>query len=519
MANDNPRDDLRSRLAAVLPKDVPFHVYHISTPPAKCDPLCSPPPGQRPDRTYCEKHFLAVSIDGDTQGKQIFVLGIEIFIFTTAKATTIFVSKADSTGYLHLLPLPAGAPSPIREVCAAFIAFLVDKRRRNGVKLVVSLFARAQSQYLFPGSSSNGGKHILDDRGLVKWWCRVLDPLLRNTVRGYLVVPGLDAYETRAFTPRGASSSGRWTADHPLERISHYTREFDWVPPRCLIPRYPDDPKSRFRDELDEEAAKTAHFKATGGWKSVRTLETFWDMMAFRQECSSGRLTGFVWIVFDDDGDDTMEGKHVSLDAGNSSTDQPQEPPETPRAKRTIPNTAPTGTPRKLFPTAADTKRENSMQQRKPKAKKKKKLRGIIIPRQPRIKTAQRNYLLDRPSHTAYYSWDPSGRGERIISERDYKRVSELLLHLDFASTEKGVNSTRRWVSEVALGSAWGYDVRGEREIAAEATAQKQPDEGAARVNNLTGLVKRKRADTTTAPPAAEANVLGAGLVRKKPKA
>ncbi|KAL6849084.1 hypothetical protein ACO1O0_008614 [Amphichorda felina] len=543
MASNEPHDGLRSRLAAVLPKGQHFNVYHLSTPPTKCDALCSPPPNERPDRTYCEKHFLAVSIDQPSSSaspsnadnsnehinnKQVFILGVEIFIFTTARATTIFVSKADSTGYLHLLNLPDGTPSPIREVCAAFIRFLVDTRRRSDVQLVVSLFARAQAQYLFPNSVKHGGKHVLDDRGLVKWWCRVLDPLLLQPgVGGYLVVPGLDAYETRAFVPRGAGASGRWTADHPLERISHYTREFDWVPPRCLIPRYPDDPKSRFRDELDEEASQTGHFRTTGGWKSVRTLETFWEMMAFRQECSSGRLTGFIWVVFDDESaaDSAKKAPLPAPDA--SSKERPSAVPETPKKQRTISNITPTTTPRKLFPskkdstlTDPDTQKGNEDEKKK---KQKQKLRGIIIPRQPRVKTAQRNYLLDRPVSTAYYSWDPAGRGERIVSDTDYKRIVELLLHLDFATLDKAAGSTRRWVGEVGMGSPWGYAVEGTREVPtpAQGTAvqQQQSDaEKGPQVNNLTGLVKRKRTDSSGAA-AGEVKVLGAGLVRKKPKA
>ncbi len=58
--------------------------------------------------------------------------------------------------------------------------------------------------------------------------------------------------------------------------------------------------ESRFWDELDEEAASSADMKKTGNWKSVKSLDMFWEMMAYRQECSSGRMTGFIWLVFDD---------------------------------------------------------------------------------------------------------------------------------------------------------------------------------------------------------------------------
>ncbi len=239
----------------------------------------------RPDRTYCERHFLAVTVDAkrnggsgsatttDEKGEDadetagtILVLAIEVFIFTTAFSSIFFVSKADSTGYLHLADLPKGAPSPIREISSAFVTHLVEQRRREGLQSVVTLFARAQSQYLFPGSVKNSAKHVQDDRGLVKWWCRVLNPLVAATeqggggegegdslswlrthydpIRGFLIVPGLDDRETQAFLPRVPPGTvSRWCLGHPLEEMSHYCREYDWVPPRCLIPRYPRRPQ------------------------------------------------------------------------------------------------------------------------------------------------------------------------------------------------------------------------------------------------------------------------------------
>ncbi|KAH6611477.1 h3 k56 histone acetylation kat11 [Trichoderma cornu-damae] len=559
MASAEPRDgDLRGRLAAVLPRGYTFGIHHVSTPPTKVDALYSAPPGERPERTYCEKHFLSVSIDvegtssgswtgGDAQRKPVLVLGIEIFIYTTARSTTLFVSKADSTGFLDRLELPQGAPSPIRGVCATLIRYLVDKRRRRDVQLVVSLFARAQDQYLFPGSIEYPGKHVLDDRGLVKWWCRVLDPIVESppsgslsawrNAQGYLLVPGLDAYETRAFIPRRAGAASCWSLKHPLERISHYSREFDWVPPRCLIPRFPDDPKSRFRDELDDEVTKTKAMKTTGSWKSVKTLDVFWEMMAFRQECSSGRMTGFIWVVFDDvDDEPKPDGSDIaSVSSASAVASAWGATPETPKKRRALSNTTPTTTPRRLFPPKTDEsdgvptrpRRDSELEGGKAKkrkaAKAKRKLRGPVKPRQPRIKTKQRNYLLDRPLSTAYYYWPHHGRGERIVDEADYRRMHELLLRLDFATMEKATGSTRRWLSEVGLGNRWGFDVTGTRELAA-ATGARKADEGAAPVNNLSGLVKRKRTDAVAegsrgeAADASDVNPLGDGLVGREPK-
>lgn len=527
---------LRNRLAAVLPKDHHFGIYHISTPPTKSDPLYSPPPSERPERTYCEHHFLAVSIDAPNASptstetdlatekslkKQVLVLGVEVFIYTTARSTTLFVSKADSTGYLNLLDLPKGTASPIREICATFVGYLVEKRKRKDVQFIVSLFARAQDQYLFPGSVDYSGKHVLDDRGLIKWWCRVLDPLLGpapigtaapwKSSKAYLVVPGLETYETKALIARNAGASS-WSLTHPLERISHYYREFDWVPPRCLIPHFPDDPKSRFRDELDEEAASSGAMKTTGSWKSVKTLDAFWEMMAYRQECSSGRMTGFIWVVFDD-----VEEAPATAPASAAPT-QPTAAPETPKKQRMVACVTPNTTPRKLFPSRADLLKIDQDKAKEKRTPKKKTLKGLIVPRNPRIKKEQRNYLLDRPASTAYYSWPPQGRGERIVDENEYKRIVELLLHLEFTTLNKATASTRRWVSEVGTGSKWGAVVTGTRELPA-------PGQNGAgtvsQINNLAGLVKRKRTDSASKAPEEpnnKVNVLSAGLVKRKPK-
>jgi regulator of Ty1 transposition protein 109 len=545
-ANPNP---LVEKLKLLLPKGYEFGIYHLSTPPTRTEALYSAPQGERPDKTYREDHFLAISINarsghtGETAGakepgteqRRVLVLALEVFLFTTAFSTTLFVSKADSTGYLHLLRLPKGSPSPVREISAAFVSFLVETRQRKGIQTVVSLFARAQSQYLFPGSVDNEGKHVLDDRGLVKWWCRVLNPLLEaedggtrldrrrrwGDIKAYLVVPGLDRYETRAFLPRTPNATENWTLGHPLERISRYAKEYDHVPLRCLIPLFPDDPKARFRDELEVEASKSE--QDTGVWKSVKTLDQFWEMMAYRQECSSGRLTGFIWVVFDpkESSDSATVGADLIPTSSNGA-------PATPPRRRAGVSASPM---KKGLPAPADStpptkggartgKDENKEKKRK------KRLKGAIIPREPKIKTHQRNYLLDRPTSTAYYYWPPEGRGERIVDEANYKRIVELLLHLDFETLDKACGSTSRWISEVGVGTKWGTEVVGTRDVrVADSTVG--DGKPAATVNNLAGLIKRKRTDNGPGEAAATSNgtqatapvnVLGAGLVRKKKK-
>lgn len=563
---------LLDKLINVLPKGYKFTINHLSTPPTKTDPLCSPPPGARPDRTYRESHFLAVSIDAVAKPRdrstpatlpsspmtpgslkdsprQVLVLALEIFIFTTAWSTTFFVSKADSTGYLHLLHLPKGTPSPIREISSAFISYLVEERRRNSVQTVVSLFARAQNQYLFPGSVENKDKHVLDDRGLIKWWCRVLDSVMEGqgtnedtifrpsdkkgdweSKKAYLVVPGTDTYEARAFLPRTPKASSNWSLSHPLERISHFAREYDWVPPRCLVPKFPDDPKSRFRDELDLEASKSAQYEEKGLWRSVTTMDRFWEMMSFRQECSGGHMTGFHWLVLEPYGwgqSNEITSPVESLITPNTSFGgAAMLPPVTPPRRRDgRPASTPKSSPLKTENTPGSTQ-QSPFKDESPAKPKSKLLRGPIRPRLPRVKKHARNYVPDIPIMTTYYYWPPEGRGTRIVAETDYKRSVDLLTKLDFETMEQAVRSSMRWISEVGGGQKWALEVVGRRQLPQVSASP------AMSINNMSGLVRKKEKpaglegplEVTKAGPSgsSSSDALGAPVTllaaRKKPK-
>jgi regulator of Ty1 transposition protein 109 len=550
---------LLQKLAIVLPKDVSFKIYHLSTPPTRTSAIYSAPSGNRPDRTYCESHFLTVSISthakDDAELKEVLVYAIEILIYSTAYDTTFFVSKADSTGYLHLLDLVKGSPSPIRDITATFLRHLVEGHQRQNLRSVISLFARAQDQYLFPGSIEYDGKHVLDDRELVRWWCRVLDPLIEHsksgtvpdslwdTVKGYLVVPGLDSHETRSYIPKRSIPNTSWTIGNPLNELS---RHADEVPPRCLIPHFPDDPKARFLDELDEETAR-GRSNSNGEWKSVKTIAQFWDMMAFRQECSAGRMVGFIWIVFTPkiqhqptipvlgDSQSTVVSfrspKH-RLDSSQLSIPDCLSQPITPATSVNASS--------QIYATSSPWTRDDDLTSQQsdrsskpltPTKKKKKKLSGPIIPRQPRIKTENKNYLLERPESTAYYVWHPESRGQIIVDEIDYKRITELLLRLDFANLKLAASSSARWVNEVRSGArgsmsdAWGQTVTGTKavELRTQASAA-----GGVQTMNI-GLIRKKRkpgADEPKVTPVepisqssvSQVNLLSTGMIRKKAK-
>ena len=533
MAQDST--SLQELLAKELPKDKIFKFSHISTPPYSCAPLYSPPPSRKPERTFCECHFLDVSIpctvDGKTQ--DVLVFAVEILIYTTKALTTVFVSKADSTGYLSLYAIPRSQSSPLRSIVTTFISYLVQSRLRPNIKFVVTLFARAADQYLFPGSVENPHKHVSDDRQLVKWWCKVLDPILRQyrevqeglnfssettaesevTAQAYLTVPGED--NISAFLPPDVrvnpSLRKRWKHGNPLRDIS----SFPVAPPRCLVPHFPDDPKSRFLDELDAELPDAAPLsqitespskRGSGQWRSIKTLEQFWEMMAFRQECSSGRLVGFIWIVINPPKsasagvEDGLESQSTESTCFNSQTSLPSmlsSPPDT-------------------------NKTSNS------KRKAKKILRGPVIARTPKVKkSASVLSAASIPEETRYYHWQPAGRGSIVVSERDYKKALDHMLKLDFSTLENAAASTTTLMAYVGslIGgeSAGGKQliVVGQKDVTPAIEAPKNGgEESKANGVSVVNVLSVKKRKTAEEPPAAPSgvNVLGAGLVRKKPK-
>lgn len=389
-------------LAQNLRAGINLRVYHVSTPPTSVSPIFTPPPGQDDEHTTCESHFLGVSqkhvtgsgnvqhscadsSEGSTLSKEenVLVLGIEVLVFSTSSVTTIFVSKADSTGFLPRSPGSfSGSFSLIRGVISIFLEWLVSRKlssatpeasggtkpsqaplqselvetreapsnttvaktpvsQLTGRRLVLSLFARSQNQYLFPGSIENETKHVLDDRQLIKWWCQVLNSLVqkKRTVKirtgdarhesnlslpldksktssaespqltrevavtsdAFIIVPGCDRLETRRsfFPPSANHGPGdvitKWHNSFPAEFLVGHdiSKSKTALPIRCMIPRLPDDPKARYCDDLDGAGTDDK-----GQWKVIRSLQQFWETMEFRQECSAGRLVGFIWVTF-----------------------------------------------------------------------------------------------------------------------------------------------------------------------------------------------------------------------------
>lgn len=618
--SDHEFNDFSDFLANTLRVGTDLRVYHVSTAPTPTASIYAPPPGKQDEPTTCESHFLAVSQphladaadtvahatgtngDDDTRTtNHVLVFGIEVLIFTTGSLTTIFVSKADSSGFLTR-PTHSSQPSSsiIRTVTSAFLEWLVcrnlsssppdptdvtrhevgsraavdestsstneagnvpdrtpgSQERRRGRRLVLSLFARSQNQYLFPGSIENATKHVLDDRQLIKWWCRVLDGLVERVwrVRGhadpagtpstsvaetnincdaasaqttplstsvnatatttaniqpqaYVIVPGCDRSATvRSFFPPSArhprsDTPPKWHNSYPDQYLvgsnsGHSSSDASTLTPalpiRCMIPRLPDDPKARYCEDLDNAGTDDQ-----GRWRDIRSLPQFWETMEYRQECAAGRLVGFVWVTF---GAVHDEPATASTASGVSDTSTPHLPDGHAQPARAHP-----------APRAA-------------------------------------------PEHDATHQ----ARRSITLSAPQYNTLAAFLLNdTDFAGRALATTSTTDWIakaSELAGAPAFGVDVQGRAPAPAPAApalgvatgpevigagAKHARDEASGvKVNVLTGVrKKRKVADETTehlrgdahAATAANADTdagnsggvrtLAAGLVRKKPKA
>lgn len=572
MADISSRKSLRDLLAEQLPKDVPFTFYHYSTPPSKAPALFSAPPHVKSERTYCESHFLSATIVPKDAApsrlpEELLVLAIEVLIYTTKRLTTIFVSKADSTGYLSELQLPRSqSGSPLKSICGTFVSWLARERQREGKKLVISLFARAQDQYLFPASIDNKKKHVLDDRGLVKWWCKVLDPIIweyqaeedrkpfqerlakgdgsgsattsGTTAKGYLVIPGYEPYDTLRYIPAPPvpNTPRRWAATHPLLQIAPHPA----APPRCLVPHFPDDPKARFLDELDEELPDRGEgavvdggtpSRSNGMWKSVKTLDQFWEFMAFRQECSSGRIVGFIWVVLTPPRDSISEEDVETLSQFSQASQQ-----STVESQESLP------TPRKKKPAGKRRTRPEKRTGPIPLVLPRIKLSSSTLSTSSATSSASVSKL---PENSPYFTWPVSSRGTICFSEKNYNRAHEVLIHSSFATRAATARSTQQFKKEVGvLGglAQWGWTVVGQKQIAAPIASavasttpvtvmgvrkkRKDGDTCAASANGHNtldaGLVRKKaKIEPTLAAPVGSTNgvqVLSAGLVRKKPK-
>jgi regulator of Ty1 transposition protein 109 len=585
-----PYSSLGETVAQAIPKDVKLLIRHLSTSPASCPAIFSAPSGENPEPTACKSHFFAISTESGAgvgnhadNRHELLIFAIEVLIYTTAQLTTIFVSKADSTGYLYLLNLSPTATSLIRNASTSFLSHLVSTHQRPGIRLVVSLFARAQSQYLFPGSVENSHKHILDDRGLVKWWCRVFDPILRSfevelhdrenerergdageegkghiemrkdSAAAYLIVPGCDRFETRTFFPATAKADRqdqpRWINSYPFRQICSSPT----APPRCLIPRFPDDPKARFLVELDDEIPGIAESssplkgKFSEEWRSVKSLEQFWEMMAFRQECSAGRLVGFLWMVINQHGRIKSDLMTNELSQNTSSqalaaslpTPQPSQIPDAAAKPRFSDRSSAEDSGTEIKPEERNRYEHQPMDKNGP-------VSSIPLRANPSLEETPGNgYGEEENPNRAVGRMED---GTILISNKDYQSLVDFLLQLDFSDERTCIESTDSWIQkisaitgcqdhgEIVIGKAQsaiavaslsttasnllgsGLIRKRKREAGPDAFAGKEVTDGITSMASRSEVEQGESQSSNTEELAPAVNMLDGHLIRKKKK-
>ncbi|KAJ6584836.1 DUF1714 domain-containing protein, partial [Mycena capillaripes] len=345
-SSTNLRDYLLNGL-----RDIPgtreFHIHVLVSSPRKFQGLF---PFARPrPRSYLQDILVLLSEQTTPDSPRIFTTAIEACVYNvpTTSCAIFYVSKVDSTGQ-------STSPSPAAALVRSLLTFYADPTTRPVAAdhLWIHLFARAQSQYLFPNSADFTGKRPLSDVRLCAWWKRVLSQVadavndranIKPVIKLYYVLPGYSQLEAELSLRHAGSASSTtanncdnaaagpgWIYGHPYSQTE--------VPLPCpaptsdtqqnlghFIPSFDDDPKSRFMDEIacmpdaegirspprkrarttvlhsnDTDVPKDSAAERQGG-KEERILgelgkvsaDEFWERMSFRQECVAGAVTGF----------------------------------------------------------------------------------------------------------------------------------------------------------------------------------------------------------------------------------
>ena len=278
------------------------------------------------------------------EGVPIFALEASLYTIPSTRTSLVYISKVDTTGL-------APSPSPARTLTSSFLSYHLLHPPHGSERIRIHIFAKAQGQYLFPGSVENKGKKLLDDKGLIRWWkaCISQTVLERNEkeaekegTRLFYLIPGLSESESLPYVPLDPRYANiKWTYDHPYSHIpsplypsTAAVRE-EGLTINDQIPAFPDDPKSRFLTSLtsssisaagesddydDVMLALTSNAFGTGSTNTLRKegverererergrlvegvkggVGEWWERMAFRQECCSGVLVGFFVVVHD----------------------------------------------------------------------------------------------------------------------------------------------------------------------------------------------------------------------------
>ncbi|CAO1625717.1 unnamed protein product [Parajaminaea phylloscopi] len=154
------------------------------------------------------------------------------------------------------------------------------------------ILARAQAAYIFPNSPENSAKKPLSDSRLIVWWRETLSQVIdsirspRRRIDAFYMIPGLEKLESHPLVPLPTSSAAapqdtalsraKWTYGHPYTLASTGLSSVADLPPlplhlepaksersrgiATLLPRFEDDPQSRFLDELAGEGQEIGKY-------------------------------------------------------------------------------------------------------------------------------------------------------------------------------------------------------------------------------------------------------------------
>jgi hypothetical protein len=124
-------------------------------------------------------HQLLVFVEHEN----LFVFGCLASIYWKKdKESLVYIDKIDSSGYFQNATT-GSLPRSVMKAVLSLFSYAQETRFR------IHVFARAQTQFLFPESSKNPLKHILGERALVQWWGKTLASL-DNLEKGWYFVPG-----------------------------------------------------------------------------------------------------------------------------------------------------------------------------------------------------------------------------------------------------------------------------------------------------------------------------------------
>lgn len=332
---------LEECLRGSLPLGSVFDLLHLQSVPRETSPIVHPEPKEVQDdklenstnsNTIKTQHFFALC------NNEKIVYALEVVVYFKINSSykpaekLIFVSKADTNGYsdvhvnigkvtksllLYLLTIdpehylkkvkPLVRPklnkyqlirkrTPITKALK-----ILSERKLKGINsrvsipekelfvsfptpkdicTKISLFTRAEPQYLFSNSSRNPSKHVLTGEKLLKWWIKIIDEVVHEcfdkTTIATLQIPGEETriisnyLKNKLFTNWQVGDIFCKSPDD----IALYR-----------IPLFPDDPKGRFLEHLIQD-----------GRIHQVTVSTFWTELQARQEFRLGSTVSVIGV-------------------------------------------------------------------------------------------------------------------------------------------------------------------------------------------------------------------------------